>query len=53
MLDPFMVTEEECAPLVEFERAALCRRDDPAPFEDGFELPFEVLSSPGDLILAL
>ncbi len=46
-----MATEERRVPFAEFESAALCRADGPDPFENGLEVPFELLVSPSNLIL--
>ena len=49
--DPFMATEDRLVPFAEFDSAALCRGDTPDPFENGLEVPFELLFSPSNLIL--
>jgi len=49
--EPFMATEDRRVPFAEFESATLCRGDTPDPFENGLEVPFELLLSPSNLIL--
>lgn len=39
------------SPFAEFETAALCRGDGPDPFENGLEVPLELLLSPSARIL--
>ena len=46
-----MATEDRRVPFAEFESATLCRGDTPDPFENGLEVPFELLLSPSNLIL--
>lgn len=49
--DPFIATEDRRVPFAEFDTAALCRGEGPDPFENGLEVPFELLFSPSNLIL--
>jgi hypothetical protein len=46
-----MTAEDLRVPFVEFESAALCSGEAPDPFENGLEVPFELLLSPSNLIL--
>ena len=49
--EPFVATEGLPVPFVEWDAAALCSGDGPDPFENGLEVPFELLASPPNLIL--
>jgi len=46
-----MEAEDPRVPFVEFESAALWSGVAPEPFENGLEVPFELLVSPSNLIL--
>ena len=46
-----MATEGLLVPFAEFDSAALCSGETPDPFENGLEVPFELLLSPSNLIL--